>query len=228
MEGWLGGRDCAETSLLFLGLQIWQRELMLNKNFQTSWAFFLLYSHIGKQRQPGSLTLSGNNEETIAESVSLSLHCQDHNGKPKIEREKQWPSHQLHILHCKLGPIVHHSRVFLLSPPLFCQWLTAYIPLTATTWLCTIFKNAWSLETDFLVSIACPIKTIATWIWQHGFRNGNICLSTTLVYGDIIQNLLDGLLLHFYADIRSILSVDYCDSLTDLAPPAYQSFNQTM
>lgn len=23
MEGWLGGRDCAETSLLFSGLQIW-------------------------------------------------------------------------------------------------------------------------------------------------------------------------------------------------------------
>lgn len=67
--------------------------------------FFLLYSHNGQQRHtPGSLALSGNNEETMAESVSLSLlSVGDHKGKPKTEREKERPLNELHTLYSPNG-----------------------------------------------------------------------------------------------------------------------------
>lgn len=57
-------------------------EMMLNRSLcRQDVSFFLLYSHNGQQRHPGSLTLSGYSEETMAESVSLSSLCQRSQGK---------------------------------------------------------------------------------------------------------------------------------------------------
>lgn len=53
----------------------WQREMMLNRSLcRQAGSFFLLYSHNGQPRQPGSHTLSRNSEETMAESLS-QCHC---------------------------------------------------------------------------------------------------------------------------------------------------------
>lgn len=95
---------------------------MLNRSlYRQAGSFFLLYSHNGQLRHSGCLTLLGNSQETMAESVSLSSLCQGSQGKPTTDREKGRPLHQLHTLHCKLALMVHLNRAYLFNPPLLCS-----------------------------------------------------------------------------------------------------------
>lgn len=105
-----------------------QTEIMLNRSLcRQAGSFFLLYTVTMDSRGTQGWSLC---PETVNRQWPRQCHCppsvRDHKGKPKTEAEIEMPLHQLHILYCKLT-MAYFIRAYLFSPPLFCQWITAYI-----------------------------------------------------------------------------------------------------
>lgn len=127
----------------------WQREMMLNRFLcrLDGYFFLLLQSQWTAEapREPHSVWKHrGNNGRVSVTVLALSGITREN----LRQKEKERPLHQLHIVYYKLTPMAHFSRDNMLTPALFCQWITAYIPPTATASFHSNLRDASSLEID--------------------------------------------------------------------------------